>query len=216
MQIFTNKSKELMANIEGYLLYVTNASLFFEEAMKDYFAGRMDKFEERRKEVALIERKADDELKAVKYNLYAFMLIPDTRGDVFKLMNDLDNLIDFSKRLLLELSIEKPAFPDFIMDDMFRISEASAKAVSCLVTGVRAFFSHTRLVEEHVNKVVFYEKEADKLEEQIKRKAFASEELQELSRKVQIRYFTERIALLSDIAEDISKNLLIYTVKRMV
>ncbi len=216
MQVFTNKSKELMENIERFLACVTNASLHFEEAMKDYLHGRMEKFEERRKEVAAIERNADNQLKDVKYKLYAFMLIPDTRGDVFKLMNDLDDVIDYTKRILLELSIECPEFPDFIFDDMLRITEASSKSVSSVVKGVRSFFSQTKMVEDQVNRVVFYENEVDKLEEQIKRRAFSSEELKELSRKVQIRYFTERIALLSDLSDDIGKNLLIYTIKRMV
>ncbi len=216
MHMFGSKSRELMENIEGYLAFITTASLHFEEAMKEYLQGRIEQFEERRKEVAVLERKGDDELKAVKYKLYAFMLIPDTRGDVYKLMNDLDAVLNYAKKMLLELSIEKPVFPEFIKDDFFRMSESSVKSVGSLVRGVRAFFSHTKQVEDHVNKVSFYEKEVDKLEEQIKRKAFDSGEIRELSRKVQIRYFAERIALLSDISEEIARNLLIYTVKRMV
>jgi hypothetical protein len=216
MQVFTNKSKELMDNIEGYLCYVTTASLHFEKAMKDYLAGHLDKFDERRKEVSAIERKADDDLKVVKYKLYAFMLIPDTRGDVFKLMDDLDDVIDYTKRVLLELSMEKPCFPDFIKEDLALMCEDSVRAVESLMLAVRALFSHTKMVEAYVNKVVFFEKEIDRIEEQIIRRIFSSSEVPELARKVQIRRFCERIASLSDISEDISKNLLIYTVKRMV
>jgi len=216
MQVFTNKSKELMDNIEEYLGYVTTASLHFEKAIKDYLAGRLDKFDERRKEVAHIERTADEELKKVKYKLYAFMLIPDARGDVFKLMDDLDDVIDYTKRVLLELSMEKPSFPIFIKEDIVLMSEDSVRAVDSLMLAVRALFSQTKMVEDYVNKVVFYEKEVDRIEEQIIRRIFSTSEVDELARKVQIRRFCERIASLSDISEDISKNLLIYTVKRMV
>ncbi len=216
MQVFTNKSKELMDNIEEYLGYVTTASLHFEKAIKDYLAGRLDKFDERRKEVAQIERTADEELKKVKYKLYAFMLIPDARGDVFKLMDDLDDVIDYTKRVLLELSMEKPSFPIFIKEDIMLMSEDSVRAVDSLMLAVRALFSQTKMVEDYVNKVVFYEKEVDRIEEQIIRRIFSTSEVDELARKVQIRRFCERIASLSDISEDISKNLLIYTVKRMV
>lgn len=216
MQVFTNRSKELMDNIEEYLCHVTTASLHFEKATKDYLAGHLDKFDERRKEVSHIERKADDDLKTVKYKLYAFMLIPDARGDVFKLMDDLDDVIDYTKRVLLELSMEKPSFPDFIKEDIFLMCEDSVRAVDALVHAVRALLSHTQMVEDYVNKVVFFEKEVDRIEEQVIRRIFSSNEISELAKKVQLRRFCERIASLSDISEDISKNLLIYTVKRMV
>jgi predicted phosphate transport protein (TIGR00153 family) len=184
--------------------------------MRDYLAGHLDKFDERRKEVSAIERKADDDLKVVKYKLYAFMLIPDTRGDVFKLMDDLDDVIDYTKRVLLELSMEQPCFPDLIKEDLSLMCEDSVRAVDALMLAVRALFSQTKMVEDHVNKVVFYEKEVDRIEEQVIRRIYASSEVSELARKEQIRRFCERIASLSDISEDISKNLLIYTVKRMV
>ncbi len=216
MQMFRNKSKELLNHIDGCLGYVTEVSLHFEEAMKDYLQGRMEPFEKRLLEVADIERKADDALKAVKYELYAFMLIPDTRADVYKLMDDLDDVIDFSKDLLMELSIEKPIIPGFLREDIMRLSEVSSKAAGALVKAVRAFYNEMKSVEDQVNKVIFYEKEADKLEESIKRKAFSSEEISNLALKVQIRFFTERIALLSDISEDIAKNVLIYAVKRKI
>ncbi len=216
MEMLKNKSRDLLNHIEGFLGYVTEVSLHFEEAVKDYILGRTEDFEKRRIEVAAIERKADDALKTVKYELYAYKLIPDTRADVFKLMGDMDDVVDFSKDLLMEISIEKPVIPEFLQDDMIRLSEASSKAVSSLVRAVRAFFSDLHIVDDRVSKVVFYEEEADKLEESIKRRAFSSEEIDMLSRKVQIRYFTERIALLSDISEDISKNVLIYAVKRKI
>lgn len=216
MQVFANKSKELMENIECYLTQVTSASLHFDEAMKDYIAGRMEQFDERIGAVSTIEREADAELKVVKYKLYAFMLIPDTRGDVFMLMDDLDDVIDYTKRLLLELSMEKPVFPAFIRDDLLLMCGDSVKAVESLMLAVRALFSQTKLVEEHVNRTVFYEKEVDRIEESLIRRVFASSELPDLACKMQIRDFCTRIASLSDISEDISKNLLVYAVKRMV
>ncbi len=216
MQIIDNKSKELLSHIDGSLNYLSTASLHFREAMQDYLGKRMDKFEERRKEVNELERKADDMLKEVKYELYAYMLIPDTRGDVYKLMDDLDDVIDFIKDVLLELSIEKPDFPDFLREDYNRLSEYSAKAVSALVKAVRAFFSQIKAVDDQVNKVIFYEKEADKLEEAIRRQIFENSELTDLALKTQYRRFTERITRISDISEDIAKNVLIYAIKRKI
>lgn len=216
MELFKNRSRDLLNHINGYLGYVTETALHLEEAFDDYLQGRRDEFERRCSEVADIERMADESLKAVKYELYAFMLIPDTRADVYKLMDDLDDVIDETKDLLVELSIEAPEIPQHIVDDMQRLAQASSKAAQALVKAVRAFFSQMKSVEGQVDKVVFYEKEADHLEVAIKRSVFSSPDITECGRKMQLRFLTERIALLSDISEDIAKNLLIYTVKRKI
>jgi len=215
-EVFTNKSKELMEDIERYLEQITAASLHFGEAMKDYLQGRQSSFNERIQKVTEIERKGDQDLKDIKYKLYAFMLIPDTRGDVYMLMDDLDDILDFIKRLLLELSMETPDLPDCIREELLLMCEYSTKAVESLMLAVRALFSHTKAVEEHVYRVVFYEKEVDALEEALVRKVFQSSEIPNLANRMQIRDVCARIASLSDISEDISKNLLIYAVKRMV
>lgn len=216
MQVFANRSKELMENIEGYLEQVTAASLHFGEAMKDYLAERTDSFKDRIHKVTEIERKGDDDLKEIKYKLYAFMLIPDTRGDVYMLMDDLDDILDYIKRLLLELSLEHPVFPPCVREKLMLMCEYSNKAVESLMLAVRALFNQTKLVEEHVYRVEFYEKEVDALEEGIVREVFNSPEVPDLACRMQIRDFCFRIASISDISEDISKNLLVYAVKRMV
>lgn len=216
MQVFTNKSKELMGDIERYLEGITAASLHFGEAMKDYIHGRQGAFDERIQKVTEIERKGDDDLKDIKYKLYAFMLIPDTRGDVYMLMDDLDDILDYIKRLLLELSMENPEFPECIRENLLLMAEYSTKAVESLMLAVRSLFNHTKAVEEHVYRVEFYEKEVDGLEEQLIRFVFQSADIPLLANRMQIRDFCGRIASLSDISEDISKNLLVYAVKRMV
>ena len=215
-RIFPDRSKELEEQIDLYLDYVSKSALLFNEGVKDFFRAAPDEFDSRRLIVAGIEREADECLKKVKYNLYAFMLLPDSRGDVYKLLDTMDDLVDTAKQILLQLSIEKPDIPVFLRESFIMLGENSSEAVDALVGGVRAFFRNTKSVEDYVSKVYFYEKEADKLEESIKRTAFSCKEISELSHKVQIRYFVEKIALLSDKAEDVAKNLLIYNVKRKI
>jgi len=216
MHVFTNKSRELMEDIEEYLEQITSASLHFGEAMKDYISDRHESISDRIEKVIELERKGDEDLKEIKYKLYAFMLIPDTRGDVYMLMDDLDDILDYIKGLLLELSIEHPDFPETMIENLLLMCEYSTKAVESLMLAVRALFNQTKLVEEHVYKVAFYEREVDSLEEALIRHIFNTDDVGQLAQKMQIRDFCVRIASLSDISEDISKNLLVYAVKRMV
>lgn len=215
-RIFTNHSRAIEEEISLYLDSVLKSALIFHEGVKAFFRNKPEKLAERLQEVSRIERDADEYLEHVKYKLYAFLLIPDSRGDVFNLLDAMDDLVDAAKHVLLQLSIEKPEVVECLREDFIELGEYSFKTVDELVIGVRAFFDNTKSVEDSVNKVIFYEKEADKQEEVIKRKAFSSQEITHLSCKVHIRYFAEKIALLSDKAEDVAKSLLIYTVKRKI
>jgi uncharacterized protein Yka (UPF0111/DUF47 family) len=69
-------------------------------------------------------------------------------------------------------------------------------------------------VKDHLHKIYFYEKEADRIGNDIKRKAFEMD--MELSKKIHVRYFTLRIQNVSDRAEDVADRLAIYTIKRTI
>jgi predicted phosphate transport protein (TIGR00153 family) len=215
-RLFPDRSRELQEEIGIYLDCVSKSAQLFNDGVRNYFSGNNEGFESRRLEVSRIEREADECLKKVKYKLYAYMLLPDSRGDVFKLLDTMDDLVDAAKQVLLQLSVEKPEIPEFLRDSFTALGEASYRAVEQLVAGVRAFFSNTKTIEEFVSGVYMYEKEADRLEESIKRRVFSGKEIERLCHKVQIRYFVDKISLLSDKAEDVAKNLLIYNIKRKI
>jgi len=66
-----------------------------------------------------------------------------------------------------------------------------------------------------LHKIYHWEKEADRIAENLKRSIFESEELK-LSEKIHLRYFTLHIDTLADRAEDVADRLAIYTIKRSI
>jgi len=72
------------------------------------------------------------------------------------------------------------------------------------------------MVSDYVNKVHFYEHEADDVEEHLKRRAFNSDEIKRFSHKVHMRYFAEKIAAVSDVAESVAERLSVYAIKRRI
>ena len=69
-------------------------------------------------------------------------------------------------------------------------------------------------MRSHIHKVYFFEKEADRLADALKRKIFAKD--LELARKIHLRYFCLHVETLSDRAEEVADRLAIYTIKRMI
>jgi predicted phosphate transport protein (TIGR00153 family) len=215
-KIFTDRDKELEEEIETYLCSLSNAALLFYEGVKDYVQNDCERFDDRLKEVTEAEKEADAHLKKLKFSLYKYNLIPDFSGDVLELLDSMDNIGDMSKQVLLQLSIERPVICDFVKKGFTDMAKACLKSVEALLCGVRLFFTQIKMVDEHINKVYFYEKEADNLEEKLKRAIFNTQEDIHLSHKMQLRYFVHEIVELSDVAESVAQKLAVYKVKRTI
>jgi predicted phosphate transport protein (TIGR00153 family) len=216
MNILKSKTKEVISEIDSFLDTIAKSALVFKAGVNDYFDKKMDRLAVRLTEVDHLENEADSLRRSIKYKLYSRMLIPDARGDVLGFLETSDNVIDRTKKILKSFEIEKPDIPGFLTDDFKDLSTASAQAVDEMIKAARAFFSNTEMINDFINKVYFYEHEADKLEEQIKRKVFASPKIVDLCYKVYIRDFAERISHLSDDAENVCERLFIYAIKRSI
>ncbi len=212
--IFSSKTKKLEAEIESFLDRVSTASLIFLEGIKAYLKGNYERFEQYNTELGDLESAADETRRDIKHQLYTYMLIPEARGDVLGLLETLDDVIDICEKVLEQFSIEKPEIPEEMVSGFMELAELSTKAVEELVKASRAFFKEIKMVNDYINKVHFYEHEADKVEELIKRKAFESTEITLFSKRVHMRYFVEKIAAVSDMAETVAERLAVYAIKR--
>lgn len=213
-KLFKSRVKELETQIDNYLDFVANSGLVFYEGIKFYIQGNSEKFEKKNQDLTELESKADELRRNIKHSLYTYMLIPESRGDVLALLENVDNIVDTAEKVLEQFSIEKPDIPEFLITDFINLAKLSRNSVDELVKGMRAFFKEINLVNDYVNKVHFYEHEADDIEETIKRKAFEGDGIKHFSKKVHMRYFTEKIALISDVAEAVAERLSVYTIKR--
>jgi len=214
--IFNKKTKQIEAQIDGYLDRVSQSGLIFLEGVHAYLKGKYDKFERNYKEISILESEADAMRRDIKYHLYAYMLIPESRGDVLGILETLDDIVDICEKVLEQFSIESPEIPDDLNSDFLELAGLSAKTVEEVVKAARAFFRQITLVPDYVNKVHFYEHEADEVEEHLKRKAFKGSTITSFSHKVHMRYFAEKIAEVSDVAEQVAERLSVYAIKRRV
>lgn len=215
-KFFNRKSKQLEGEIDGYLDRVTTAGLIFHEGVKAYIKGKKDKFERNFNDLSILESEADNVRRDIKHKLYTYMLIPESRGDVLGILETLDDIVDICEKVLEQFSIETPNIPEFLKSDFLELTELSSKAVEEVVKAARAFFREIGMVSEYVNKVHFYEHEADEVEEHLKRSAFNSEDIESFSQKVHMRYFAEKIALVSDVSESVAERISIYAIKRRI
>lgn len=216
MHSIFKKSMELNQKIESFLDTISDGLLLFEKMLQAYLQDDIQDFGEISKRIALLESKADTLESEIKVNLYKFLLLPDVRADLLSLIKSLDNIIDATEEISKELFIEKPVFPKAIHKDILAMTSCSIKAADALLLATRAFLNDLHMVGAHINKVKFFEHEADITEEQIMMSIFNEEWVTDLAKKLQLKAFVQKIADISDESEMIGDKLTIFTLKREI
>jgi len=214
MAILFKATKQLESQIDEYLDAVSQGGLIFIEAVKNYLDKKADDFKERHKMITDYEHKADQLRRIIENQLYTQTLIPEHRGDVWGLLEHTDDVLDTMKETIDQLEIENPQIPAGLNRQFIELTEQSVQAAEELVKSARAFFKDVNAVKDHLHKVYFYEKEADRIGSNLKRQAFQMD--LDLSRKFHLRYFVQNIQNVSDQAEGVADRLMIYTIKRTI
>jgi len=207
-------TKNLVMKIDSYIDLVGESVLHFAEGVKLYLSGKESEFNERLNTIKMLEVRADGLRQDIEAQLYVQTLIPESRGDVLEILEEMDAIIDFSKSIMFDFFIEKPDIPDVLHDRIKKLTETAVNTTQALVRSTRSYFYDVNSVKDHLNKVSFFENESDNIAEKSKREIFDLDI--KLSRKLHIKNFIVSIDSISDIAEDISNRVSIAAIKRIV
>ena len=126
-------------------------------------------------------------------------------ANVFAEIENLDSVLNLCEGGLWAFSIETPDIPPEFHPDYRTLTEQVVNTVESLVLASRAFFRNIEAVPDHMHKVMFYEKEADKVSTKLKKAIFATD--LPLSHKAHLRNFVEHIDNLADKSEDVADRL---------
>lgn len=215
MAIFktTNKLKELL---EEFFDTVEQGVLVFKISVDYYLNEDQEKFKENMRKIMKLEAKADSIRRDIENRLYTKSLLPQFRGNVIQLLEKTDDIIDIAKSNLSQFDVEMPHIPKELHHDFRNLTALSVSCVEQLIPCERAYFRDPLSVKDNIHKVYFYEKEADQLANEIKRKIFHDIEKLDLSQKIHLRYFTLHIENISDVAENVADILSIMAIKRTI
>ncbi len=212
--MFLKRVFELEKNVDELLDLIDEGIDLFVKGVRCYLDGDFSDFSTLLNQITQIESKVDDLRREIENDLYTRSLIPDHRGDVLGLLENLDNVIDEAKNTLKMFDVESPFVPDIFHEDFIKLSEVSGNAAHSIVSSARAFFRDVYRVKEHLYHVYRYEKECDRIASNLKKNIFRSSLKQ--SEKIHLRYFALHLELVSDLAEDVADRLSIYTIKREI
>ena len=209
-------SKEVISQIDEFLTIVDESSRVFVDGIGNYLKNDREEFVKAMQQADVMEGKADGLRRSVEDSLYRHSLLPEFRGDVLNLLEKLDDLVDIAKENLLQFDVESPFIPPEAHEDFIHLAKTSIKAVDAIVLSVRTFFRDPRSVKDLLQKVYFYEEEADKASNALKRRIYKEIPGLDLSQKNHIRYFIHQSENLSDVSEAIADIVAIMAIKRTI
>lgn len=218
MGLFTpfKRTTYLISEIDEYISISESSIHVFGEGVDFYLSKNFEGLQEKLQQIHKMEGEADKKKREIANNLTKYSLIPEYRGDVLRLLERMDDIIDTSKGNLLQFEVEMPKIPSELNEDLMELTKASVNSVEQVNLAMRAFFKDVKTVDEYIQKVRLHEREADKLAIKIKRKVFHEMNSISLAEKFHIRYFTLHIENISDIAESLSDMIQIVAIKRTV
>ncbi|KAA3662048.1 MAG: DUF47 family protein [Calditrichaeota bacterium] len=212
MAVFFKRTKEIEGEIDEYLDCVIQAGLLFKQGIKHYLEGQQEDFERHMKQLDNLESQGDKLQHDIINKLYLHTLIPEARGDVLGILECMDTALNGTAETLHEFYVEIPEILPDLHKLYLDLADASVSALEHTVTATRAYFRDIKSVRDHVAKVAYYESEADKIADHIKKILFRKEI--ELSRKIHQRYFALHIEKISDFAEQVTDRLAVAAIKR--
>jgi uncharacterized protein len=201
--------------VDEFLDRVSEGGLLCKQGMDAYLQGNMDTYATHLQSIRDAEHKGDDLRRSLEKVLYEKTLIPESRGDVMELLEDMDALLDRYTGLIWQFEIERPDICVQFHEDFRALLSHSVESVEACVRSCRAFFKDINSVADHIHKVSFWEKESDKVSTKLQRAIFGRGDLR-LSHRMHLRFFVKQVDRIADEAEDVADRLNIYVIKRML
>jgi len=206
---------DIEKQIHEFTDQISEAGMLCKSGVDAYLKGNLEAFTASLTCIRDTEKRGDMLRRSIEEALYRKTLIPESRGDVMQLLEDLDILLNQFRDLISQLEIEHPDISKEFHHDFRELLEYSVEAVEAEVRSCRAFFNDIYSVSDHIHKVSLWEKETDKISTRLQRAIFSREDLT-LSQKMHLRFFAKQIDRIADDAEDIADRLNIYVSKRML
>lgn len=208
-------NKKLYAKIEDYLNVAQRTLDLYGESIEYYLKNGIDNhFEIMVHKTHEVESDADDLKREIEQTLYEKSLLPDSREDIFNLIDALDNIPNKAESILRRIytqNIELPKEQDHNVWELTKLGIETFKVVHEMVTDALHKMENTTDLARTIDS---NESVGDSLEQRIIYEIFRSD-IDGASR-ILLRDLVLNIGNILDLSEKTSDIINIFTIKRQV
>ncbi|MCG6916859.1 MAG: DUF47 family protein [Deltaproteobacteria bacterium] len=215
LKFLFRKEQQFQELITKYLDNLRRTQEHFEKAMDCYFDfGLGENCDFLIEQTHKFESRADDLRNEIEEMMYSKVLIPESRGDILRLLESIDLIPTHFETVLFMIQGQKLKVPDFITLDFRELMRLSLECCDLVIRQVEAYFKKSENIKPLVSTIDSLESRCDHIEREIVRKIFASD-LNPFE-KLQLKELVVQMGEISDQADRVSRSVHIINIKRRV
>ena len=201
-----NKVNQIIADLDQFIDKMDECVLLYKNGIRNYLEGNSQAFAD--------NINTTDLRRNIENSLYSYTLVSENRVDILQLLEHMDMIVGQLYKNLVQYEIEIPFFPSELNVEFLKLVELASLSVEITAQSIRNHFRSPQLLQENIHRIYYYEKEADKLAQAIKRKVFHEMENFKLSQKIHLRYFTLHVEQIAEEAMKAADLLSVLAVKQ--
>ena len=160
------------------------------------------------------ESRADDIREEITTLMYSKALLPESRGDIMRLLEEVDAIPRIFEKVLHMIKMQKLSIPDVIVPDINKLVSISLASFELMLKQVESLSKRSGNIRALVATIDRNESECDHIERRIITKIFDSDLDPFL--KIQLKELISCAGEISDQADRVSKRVNIISMKRRV
>lgn len=208
------KTNKLIEDIDRYFDLMDKSVLVFKDGVRNYLYSNNADFNENLKRMSELDSETDSLRREIENALYTQTTLVRSRGDIMRLFEKTRNITDILNDSLFQFEIETPFIPKELNTAFMKLTEFSTLSVEAVVPAAKAYFRDPEAVPDKISRTYFYEKEAVRYSQTIKRDVFHNMTTLKLSEKFHLRYFALHIENLSKAAANVADQLAVMAIRR--
>jgi predicted phosphate transport protein (TIGR00153 family) len=213
--VFFKKQRQIESLIYSYLENLRMTQTRFSEALGLCLDHNTDgTFTFLTEQTHKFESKADDIREEITTLMYGKALLPESRGDIMRLLEEVDAIPRIFERVLYMIKMQKLSIPDVIVPDINKLVSISLASFELMLQQVESLSKRSRNIRALVATIDRNESECDHIERRIITKIFDSDIDPFL--KIQLKELISCVGEISDQADRVSKRVNIISMKRRV
>jgi predicted phosphate transport protein (TIGR00153 family) len=211
--LFFRKQARIEQSFEAFLGCVQRCVELWSTGLLSYLeSGPNETFERSHELVSRAESEADKLRRQIERVLYENELMPDSRGDLLKLLESCDKVANRLESVIRNFCLRQPEIPEEIKPSLRELLVPIETCVETLLTAIRLLFTEPRKAKPAVDDVQRLEGECDRVQHDTIRAVYALDI--DLARKIQLERTIHDIGSIADRAEATSAVLEIIAIKR--
>ena len=215
LRFLFKKEQQVEELIFKYLENLKMTQEHFEKAMDCYFDfGPGDECDFLITQTHKFESRADDIRNEIITLMYAKVLIPESRGDILRLLESIDQILTHFETVLFIIQAQQLQVPDFIVPDLRELLYVSLESCDLLIRQVEGLFNKNEDIKTLVFEIDSHESRCDHIERQIITQIFESD--LDAFQKIQLKDLVIQMGEISDQADRVSRSTYIISIKRRV